>query len=258
MTRNATFVRKTRTTTAVFGVQPGTTVQYVWTVPDLGECPICGTVAEVFDPAGIKRVEPDRSCPGCGSLERHRAVWLLFRDRTDLFSRPTRLLHMAPELALGSRLKALPNVDYVSGDLKRGRGIKRRRVMRRLDLTCLDLPDDSFDAVYASHVLEHIPDDLAAMREIRRVLRPGGWAVLVVPMFGDATLEDPAVTDPVERARLFGQADHVRMYGWDGVYEERLESAGFKVTIAAIAADLGPKLARRYRVREGEPIHYCC
>ncbi len=129
--------------------------------------------------------------------------------------------------------------------------------MEHFDITDIPYPDETFDVIYASHVLEHVPDDRRAMREIRRVLRTGGWAVLLVPMFGATTKEDPTVIDPAERERLFGQDDHVRLYGHDGEYERRLTEAGFDVRAETFVADLGPERIRRYRLVSGEIIHLC-
>jgi SAM-dependent methyltransferase len=221
------------------------------TKQDFAECPICGTVTKEFLAAGVKRVVPDRRCPKCTSLERHRSVWLFFQQRTNLFTEPVRMLHIAPEPATGPRVAALPNVQYLSADLDSD------RAMVNFDLTDIPYPDGSFDAIFASHVLEHIPDDRRAMSEMCRVLAPGGWAVLLVPMFGPNTREDFTIVDPTERDRLFGQHDHVRMYGHDGEYERRLEEAGFEVTADYFVRGLDPAVARRYRLTEDELIHYC-
>lgn len=218
---------------------------------DRAECPLCGTEAERFLPFGIKTVRPDCRCPGCGSLERHRLVWLFFALRTDLFTRPVRMLHFAPEQALEVRLGALPNVDYLTADLD------PTQAMVQMDITAIDRPDDSFDVLFASHVLEHVPDDVGAMRELLRVLRPDGWAILEVPMHGTNTVEDPSITDADERTRRFGQHDHVRMYGRDGEYERRLRRAGFHVEVIPLADQLGPAATRRFRLDTAEQIYFC-
>lgn len=218
---------------------------------DHAECPLCGATADEFLPFGIKTVRPDCRCPACGSLERHRLVWLFFALRTDLFRRPVRMLHIAPERALSVRLAALPGVDYLTADLD------PTKAMVRMDITAIDRPDDSFDVIFASHVLEHVPDDVGAMRELRRVLHPDGWAVLEVPIHRPTTVEDPTVTDPEERTRLFGQHDHVRMYGNDGVFAARLAEAGFDVTVVDLAAELGPAATRRFRLDPAEKVHFC-
>lgn len=158
----------------------------------------------------------------CGALERHRFAWLYFRRCTDLWDgRPKRFLHVAPEWPFQAPLREALGEGYVTADLM------DPRVDLRLDLSDTALPDASFDAVYCSHVLEHIPDDRAAMREVHRILRPGGWAIFLVPVGDAPTDEDPSISDPDERRRRFGQEDHVRLYGAD--FAERLEEAGFEV-----------------------------
>jgi hypothetical protein len=218
---------------------------------DPAECPVCGTVVDGFLPFGMVRAQPERRCPDCGSLERHRLVWLYFKSKTNLFTDPVRMLHIAPEAFVQKRLKAFANIDYLSADLE------SPTAMVKMDITDIQYPDDSFDVVFASHVLEHIPDDVQAMRELCRVLRPDGWAVLQVPMWGPRTKEDPTVTDPAERAKLFGQDDHVRMYGHDGEYERRLRRAGFDVTVERVTVELGAELTRRYRLLDNEDVYLC-
>lgn len=215
------------------------------------ECPICGLRAATFAAFGHRRVEPDRRCPRCGSLERHRALWLFLLEETDLLRAPHRMLHVAPEACLEWRLRRRPALEYLSADLEPGMA----DVV--MDITDIDLPDGSFDVVYAGHVLEHVPDDRRAMRELRRVLDPGGWAVLQVPMWGEETREDLTVTDPAERTRLYGQPDHVRMYGRDGEVRRRLEAAGFSVEVHDVATTLPPAVRERYRLRAGEDIFLC-
>jgi SAM-dependent methyltransferase len=163
----------------------------------------------------------DVFCPRCGSLERHRHLWLFLRERTDLFSAERRVLHVSPEPCLEQRLSRLPNLDYVSIDLELG------RAMVVADLTALQWADDSFDCILCVHVLEHIPDDVGAMRELRRVLAPGGWAVIQVPLGRGETVED-FDAPPAERHARFGDPTHVRAYGRAN-YEDRLRSAGFQL-----------------------------
>jgi SAM-dependent methyltransferase len=215
------------------------------------ECPICGTIVPSFLPFGPRKESPDRQCPTCGSLERHRQVWLFFQAKTNLLDDKVRMLHIAPEHCLATQLRARANIDYVSAD------IASSAAMVQMDITNIQFPSDSFDVIYASHVLEHIPDDRKAMRELYRVLRRGGWAVLQVPVWGTTTLEDPSVTDPTERERLFGQSDHVRMYGHDGEYERRLTEAGFDVRVDPLVKELGPETARRFRLSQVQDIYFC-
>ena len=226
---------------------------------DHAVCPMCGTSADAFLPYGVKASKPDRRCPGCNSLERHRLAWLYFALRTDLIggrgsadrAEQISMLHIAPERPMEDRLTQLGHIDYLTDDLEPG------KAMVVMDVTAIDRPDRSFDVIYASHVLEHVPDDVRAMSELCRVLKPDGWAILEVPIFGDTTREDPTVTDPRRREELFGQRDHVRMYGNDGEYERRLRKAGFEVDVVDLATELGPAAARRFRLRPGEDLHVC-
>jgi SAM-dependent methyltransferase len=131
------------------------------------------------------------------------------------------MLHIAPEPVFERLFRKQLGKNYLTADLY------NPRAMVKMDVTDIQLPDDSFDAIYCSHVLEHVPDDNKAMRELLRVLKPNGWAMLLVPIFGERTFEDVSITTPADRARVFGQEDHVRIYGRD--YIDRLRSAGFEV-----------------------------
>lgn len=185
-------------------------------------CSVCGWRFRSFRPAGHVPRENAR-CPVCGARERHRLQWLYLRNRTDLFVRPQRVLHFAPEPSFRGRLSRADNLWYVTTDLS------ETDVALNTDITALPFPAGTFDVILCNHVLEHVPDDGAALRELFRVLRDGGWAVVQVPMDSNraSTFEDPSVREPSERLRLFGQADHVRVYGRD--YIDRVEAAGFRV-----------------------------
>ena len=212
-------------------------------------CPVCDRPVEKFLPAGPKQ-RANARCPECGSVERHRLIWLYLRERTDLFDgRHRRLLHVAPERRLARLFRQAENLSYVSIDLK------SHRAMAHMDLTRMAAQSDCFDVIFCSHVLEHIPDDRLAMRELRRVLRPDGFAILQVPIKGEVTLEDPGVTSPEERFRLYGQDSHVRRYGRD--YPERLRQAGFRVRLDRFAAELSTARARRFGLDRSEEIHLC-
>ncbi|MEE8105925.1 MAG: methyltransferase domain-containing protein [Planctomycetota bacterium] len=202
---------------------------------DARYCPVCEGSSARFHPWGEVTPRPDAICPRCGSVERHRLLWLHLKD-TDLFdgSRKT-VLHVAPERALEPIFRAHLGDAYLTADLS------NPRAMVKMDVTKIAYPDASFDVIYCSHVLEHVPDDHAAMREFHRVLKPSGWAILLVPVTVAQTEEDLAITDPAERLRRYGQDDHVRRYGPD--FKDRLEAAGFQVTVTR-AADLADDAGR--------------
>jgi SAM-dependent methyltransferase len=148
------------------------------------------------------------------------------------------VLHVAPDPGIDNRMAGLANLGYVSGDLLEGRG------EHVVDLTALAFEDASFDLVIAFHVLEHVPDDAAAFSEIRRVLRPGGSALLQVPLRDGPTIEDPAVDTPEQRREVFGQEDHVRLYGTD--FAARIAAAGLDPE--AVAYELAPAERDRFGI----------
>ena len=185
-------------------------------------CNICGRSSSQFQPFGVDP-RTDACCPFCRSLERHRLAIIFFEAKTNLFDgHPKDFLHIAPEPAFEKIFSERAGNGYLTADLM------AEGVMEKMDITDIKHPDESFDAIYCSHVLEHVPDDRKAMSEFFRVLRPSGWAVLNVPITADVSHEDLSITDPEERLRLYGQHNHVRRYGPD--YKDRLEEAGFIVT----------------------------
>jgi len=188
---------------------------------DAVECPCCGRKWAEFAP---DRGRGNALCPGCGSHERHRAQWLYLDRVLDLGIEPVRLLHFAPEYALRGLIEQRRAVDYVTADLDPA------GVDVAADITALPFGDGEFDAIVCSHVLEHVDDDRAAMAELARVLGPGGWLVVMVPLdLGrEATHEDPSITAPADREREYLQHDHVRLYSLDIM--ERLAGAGLTVT----------------------------
>lgn len=211
------------------------------------ECPICRSRVSRLKPMGRR---PDARCPVCGSLERHRLIWLYCRKSTELFDgRPRRLLHIAPEPCLARVLKRISGLEYIRSDFAGS------RTTIRLDVAAIPFQDDSFDIVLCNHVLEHVADDRRAMRELRRVLKPGGWAIMQVPIKGATTLEDPGITSPEARALHYGQDDHFRQYGLD--YEQRLRDAGFVVERNSFASRYSTAERQRYGLIEDEDL-YCC
>ncbi|PZU94866.1 MAG: methyltransferase [Pseudanabaena sp.] len=164
-------------------------------------------------------------CPVCTSLDRERLLHLYLIHKTDLFNRPYKLLHVAPEPRLKEVLQSSPNLDYLTADFYVD------TVMVKMDITDIQYPDNSFDAIICNHVLEHIIDDGKAMSELYRTLKPEGWAILQVPISHvlESTYEDSSIVTKQGRELAFGQDDHVRIYADD--YVDRLTQVGFKVKV---------------------------
>lgn len=178
-------------------------------------CPFCGWAGFRFEPFGNRMTHrTDAQCPWCGSLERHRTAFVMLRDRIE---RGQRILHVAPEPALIRWLVSL-STEYLNIDLV-------NPAMCRMDLTALDLADESRTLIWCSHVLEHIPEDRKALSEMFRVLAPGGQLVLQVPIRGAVTNEHPSVVTAADRLYHYLQEDHVRLYGLD--LKQRIEDCGF-------------------------------
>lgn len=211
-------------------------------------CPCCDSHFHRFIPYGPRR---NGMCPRCDSLDRHRLLWLYLPDCTNIFRDRLKVLHFAPEATFQKMLCGAPNLEYTSADLD------SPLAMVSLDITDISYTENTFDVILCSHVLEHIPDDRKAMSELYRVLKPGGWALLLVPFDAERseTFEDPNVVDPKERERLFGQFDHVRVYGRD--FKDRLEHAGFTVRQEFYAQRLGPILARQFGLLVETDMFYC-
>ncbi|EMR04572.1 Rebeccamycin O-methyltransferase [Cesiribacter andamanensis AMV16] len=161
------------------------------------QCPVCDSHFRKFLPYGRKARE-NALCPNCLALERHRLMWLFLQRKTPFFTKPLRVLHIAPELCFIHRFEQQPNLDYTTAD------IESPLAKVKMDVHQIPFPEGSFDVVFCNHVLEHVADDGLAMREIRRVLKPGGWGILQIPLFyplKDTTFEDPSITDPREREK---------------------------------------------------------
>ena len=186
--------------------------------------PIDGSSYRKFLPYGYQNLRQNALCPGTLSLERHRLLWLYLDRKTSFLTDSIRVLHVAPEQVFYKKFKSFSHWDYTTTDLH------SPLADVKADICALPFEDNSYDLILCNHVLEHIPNDLKAMKELYRVLKPRGTAILQVPLEEDRenTFEDDSITDQQERTRIFGQYDHVRVYGQD--YYNRLQKAGFKAT----------------------------
>jgi len=166
-------------------------------------------------------------CPNCRSNQRTRLLYLFFQHRTTLYHDPVRLLHLSPKKKLGRIFSGCENIEYTCGALAPQRFAEFDAVA--VDVRKIPFPENRFDVLICNHILEHVPEDRIAIQELYRVLRPGGFGVLQVPLAVDLprTLEDPSVQSERARKREYGQKDHVRLYGQD--FFRRLEEAGFRV-----------------------------
>jgi Methyltransferase domain len=216
---------------------------------DNHQCNLCGMPFRKFKRDRTTNMELE--CPFCRSRPRHRTAFIYFSERTDLFDgKPKRMLHVAPEASLGPKFKAARNIDYLSSDLNPA----RLGAMVKMDITDIQYPDNSFDVIYCSHVLEHVPDDRKAMRELARVLKPSGWAILAVPILREKTFEDPNVTSDADRERVYGQRDHVRVYGPD--FADRLRESGFDVTVDSFPKTFSEEMVRRHGLSRAD-MYFC-
>ena len=187
--------------------------------------PIDGRSFRKFLPYGYGKQRENALSPSTLSLERHRLMWLFLRDNTTFFTATKKLkvLHIAPEQCFLDIFRKQQNLNYITSDLE------SPIADVKADICDLPFKENEFDIIFCNHVLEHISNDTKAMQELYRVLKPGGFGIFQIPqdLSKAITFEDNTITDRKERAKLFGQYDHVRVYGRD--YFDKLRSIGFKV-----------------------------
>lgn len=201
-------------------------------------CNVCGKTGKFDDFVGRESA----ICPHCKVKERHRLLVHYVVNETSITRDELDVLHFAPQIGEKRFYRSLPNLHYVTADYLDVEDVQ-------LDLTQLALPDDSWDVLFVYHILEHIIDDQKAMKEMYRVLRPGGMALLQVPLEIGRTeiYEDATITSAKERKKAFGQWDHVRRYSAAG-FQERLEAAGFEVEAVDYIAKLPPDVVAKHRM----------
>ena len=204
-----------------------------------------------FLPYGYGKSRESVLAPNTLSLERHRLLWLYLQNETDFFTAPKKVLHFAPEQAFYKRFRNQKNIDYTTTDLL------SPLADVKADICNLPFADNSYDVILCNHVLEHIPNDTKAMQELYRVLKPNGMAILQIPqdLNREKTFEDNSITDKKQRAEIFGQYDHVRIYGRD--YFDKLRSIGFTVVEENYTQKLTPEQVKKYALAMGEIIPVC-
>lgn len=210
--------------------------------------PIDGKSFRKFLPYGYGKQRENVLSPSTLSLERHRLLWLFLKDETDFFTAPKKVLHFAPEQAFYKLFREQKNLDYTTTDLF------SPLADVKADICDLPFQDNQYDLILCNHVLEHIPDDTKAMQELFRVMKPGGMGIFQIPqdLKREHTFEDNSITDPKQRAEIFGQYDHVRVYGRD--YFDKLRSIGFTVVEEDYTKKISPEMVERYCLAPGEII----
>ncbi|MDB4134163.1 class I SAM-dependent methyltransferase [Flavobacteriaceae bacterium] len=213
--------------------------------------PIDGKSFRKFLSYGYNKLRKNALSPSTLSLERHRLLWLYLINETVLFEGKVKLLHFAPEQAFYTRFKKLNNIQYDSID------INSPLAKIKADICDLPIKDNTYDFILCNHVLEHVLDDNKAMSELYRVLKKGGTGIFQVPidMNRKKTFQDDSITDKLERNKIFGQYDHVRVYGKD--YFNKLKNTGFKVKQIDYSKEFSDEEISKYSIIKGEIIPVC-
>jgi SAM-dependent methyltransferase len=217
------------------------------------EDPITGKTYRKFLPYGYggRAKRKNVLSPGSLSLERHRLLWLYLKDKTDFFTKQHKMLHIAPEQCFYKFFKVQSNLNYITGDYN------SPLADVRFDLHHAPFEANSFDVIFCNHVLEHVEDAEQCMRELYRIMKPGGWGIFQVPLDKTRyeTYEDKSITSPEQRELHYWQKDHVRLFGLD--YKDKLAAAGFNVTVDDYISTIPIHQIDRYRLPAGEMIYFC-
>ena len=210
--------------------------------------PIDGKGFRTFLPYGYGAQRSNVLSPSTLSLERHRLLWLYLKIETDFFSAQSKVLHFAPEQCFLKRFRNMKNLDYTTTDLE------SPIADVKADICDLPFEDNTYDVIFCNHVLEHIPDDKRAMQELYRVMKRGGYGIFQIPqdLSREVTYENDDITDKKKRAEIFGQYDHVRVYGRD--YFDKLRAVGFKVKEVDFTNYFSEEAITQFCLAKGEII----
>ncbi|CAL2104902.1 Methyltransferase family protein [Tenacibaculum sp. 190524A02b] len=215
--------------------------------------PIDGKSFKKLLPYGYGKQRENALSPSTLSLERHRLLWLFLQNETDFFTsnQKRKVLHIAPEQCFLKRFRNQKNIEYITSDLE------SPIADVKADICDLPFKDEEFDIIFCNHVLEHIPNDTKAMQELYRVMKTNGFGIFQIPqdISRKTTFEDDSITDPRERAKIFGQYDHVRVYGLD--YFDKLRSIGFKVDEINYTQKTSAEQIQKYALMKGEILPVC-
>lgn len=206
------------------------------------ECPCCGMTFSLFLFSNYMAA----LCPNCLSVERYRLLCHFLENASEFGDREMRVLDIAPMWSFQEFCRRHENVEYLSID------IASPIAMRHMDIRALDLPDEHFDCIICYHVLEHIDDEMKALSELKRVLKPDGWAIIQVPIHVAKTIERGELTE-AQAGRILKFPDHLRAYGPD--YRDLLESAGFEVEVIPYARSFSKDELKRFGLDITEDLY---
>jgi SAM-dependent methyltransferase len=215
------------------------------------ECPVCEKSFRKFLSYGSNVAHRENVlCPYDLTLERHRLMWIYLKEHSNFFTKQNlSVLHIAPEQCFHKTFKKQANLKYLTADLE------SPIADMHFDLHKIPLEDNQFDVVFCNHVMEHVENPIQCMSELFRVMKPGGWGILQVPIDRNRTetFEDSTIITPEDREKHFWQKDHVRLFGLD--YPQYLEKAGWTVQQFDPSQHIQSEQINRYRLEKGEIIY---
>lgn len=215
------------------------------------ECPVCEKKFKKFLAYGYgAQNRPNVLCPHDFTLERHRLMWYYLKNHSNFFTAEgLKVMHVAPEQCFLGKFKKQKNLEYVTSDLE------SPIADMHFDLHDIPLEDNQYDVIFCNHVMEHVDDYHRCMQELLRIMKPGGWGIMQVPIdyTRTETYEDPTITDPKEREKHFWQYDHVRLFAQD--YPDKLRNAGFEVENFEFKKEMEEEYYKRYRFQDSEILY---